>query len=97
MRRLIGQRVRLRLTPEVRFVYDDSAEEADLVVRVIGREEVERYRSEIEVRDKYPQPTMSGIPAGASLAIGICRYLARPKGRPSYVSNDCLAISYPPL
>ncbi|KXZ51064.1 hypothetical protein GPECTOR_14g5 [Gonium pectorale] len=48
VRRLIGQRVRLRLTPEVRFVYDDSEEEADLVARVIGREEVERYRSEIE-------------------------------------------------
>jgi hypothetical protein len=50
VRRLIGQRVRLRRTPEVRFVYDDSEEEADLVERVIGREEVERYRSEIEVR-----------------------------------------------
>ncbi|PNW87453.1 hypothetical protein CHLRE_02g145000v5 [Chlamydomonas reinhardtii] len=48
VRRLIGQRVRLRLTPEVRFVYDDAEEEADLVARVIGREEVERYREEIE-------------------------------------------------
>ncbi len=50
MRRLIGARVRLRLTPEIRFVYDDAEEEADLVARVIGREEVERYREEIEVR-----------------------------------------------
>ncbi|KAG2485160.1 hypothetical protein HYH03_016050 [Edaphochlamys debaryana] len=48
VRRMIGQRVRLRLTPEVRFVYDDSEEEADLVARVIGREDVERYRAEIE-------------------------------------------------
>ncbi|GIL62147.1 hypothetical protein Vafri_16417 [Volvox africanus] len=48
VRRLIGQRVRLRRTPEVRFVYDDSEEEADLVMRVLGRDEVERYRNEIE-------------------------------------------------
>lgn len=31
-------------------MYDDAEEEADLVARVIGREEVERYREEIEVR-----------------------------------------------
>ncbi|GLI60957.1 hypothetical protein VaNZ11_003209 [Volvox africanus] len=48
VRRLIGQRVRLRRTPEVRYVYDDSEEEADLVMRVLGRDEVERYRNEIE-------------------------------------------------
>lgn len=48
VRRRIGQRVQLRLTPEIRFVYDDSEEEADLVERVIGRDEVERYREEIE-------------------------------------------------
>ncbi len=35
---------------QIRFVYDDSEEEADLVERVIGRDEVERYRGEIEVR-----------------------------------------------
>jgi hypothetical protein len=99
VRRAIGQRVNLRLTPEIRFIYDDTeevrrrvgrqgrrtlrgsllaacglaraeagqallraarpelglalgwaAQEADLVARVIGREELERYRSEIEVR-----------------------------------------------
>jgi ribosome-binding factor A len=31
VRKEIGQRVRLRLTPEIRFVYDDSLEEMDLV------------------------------------------------------------------
>lgn len=36
---------------QIRFVYDDSEEEADLVERVIGRDEVERYREEIEVRE----------------------------------------------
>ncbi|GLC41423.1 hypothetical protein PLESTB_001013000 [Pleodorina starrii] len=63
VRSLIGQRVRLRRTPEVRFVYDDSEEEADLVYRVLGRAEVERYRSEIEAE------TMAGAgaaPGGAA-------------------------------
>ncbi|KAG2437194.1 hypothetical protein HXX76_005858 [Chlamydomonas incerta] len=59
VRRLIGQRVRLRLTPEIRFVYDDAEEEADLVARVIGREEVERYREEIEA-DMMPKRRRSG-------------------------------------
>lgn len=31
MRREIGQRVSLRLTPEVRFEYDDMIEEMELV------------------------------------------------------------------
>lgn len=38
----IGQRVRLRLTPEIRFEYDDSIEEAELVQQVLGPEEYDR-------------------------------------------------------
>ncbi|KAI8474520.1 MAG: ribosome-binding factor A-domain-containing protein [Monoraphidium minutum] len=42
VRSQIGQRVRLRLTPEVRFEYDDSAEEEELVQQVLGRDEFDR-------------------------------------------------------
>jgi ribosome-binding factor A len=36
VRSQIGQRVPLRLTPEVRFEYDDSIEEEELVQQVGG-------------------------------------------------------------
>lgn len=42
VRSQIGQRVNLRLTPEVRFEYDDSIEEEELVQQVLGQEEYER-------------------------------------------------------
>ncbi|KAG1672049.1 hypothetical protein FOA52_008925 [Chlamydomonas sp. UWO 241] len=46
VRREMGSRVPLRLTPEYRFEYDNSADEQELVERVIGAEDVARYRRE---------------------------------------------------
>lgn len=56
VRRQIGSRMNLRMTPEVRFEYDDSMEEADLVAKVIGKEDVERFRAEIEAEDRQGKP-----------------------------------------
>lgn len=39
----IGKRVRLRLTPEIVFVYDDAREEAELVARVLEEEQRRMY------------------------------------------------------
>lgn len=49
VRHQIGQAVKLRLTPEIRFEYDDSIEEEALIEKVLGPEEVERYRRELAV------------------------------------------------
>ena len=42
VRSQIGQRISLRLTPEVRFEYDDSIEEEELVQQVLGPDEFDR-------------------------------------------------------
>lgn len=57
VRRVLGQRVVLRLTPEIRFEYDDSLEEAELVERVIGAEDVARFTAELDAE--------AGIRSGA--------------------------------
>lgn len=47
MRRLIGERVRLRLTPEIRFVHDLAVERGERVLNLIAR---------IETDDAAEQP-----------------------------------------
>lgn len=47
VRKMMAQRVPLRLTPEYRFEYDDMEDEMDLVERVIGKEDVARYKREL--------------------------------------------------
>ncbi|MEW5305141.1 MAG: hypothetical protein WDW36_007702 [Sanguina aurantia] len=48
VRREIGQRVPMRLTPDIRFEYDDSIEEMELVQKVLGPEEVARFTKELD-------------------------------------------------
>lgn len=44
LRREIGQRLQLRQVPEIRFLYDDSAEKQDRIARLF--DEIERERRE---------------------------------------------------
>eukprot|EP00195_Chlamydomonas_chlamydogama_P015569 CAMPEP_0202902886 /NCGR_PEP_ID=MMETSP1392-20130828/18653_1 /ASSEMBLY_ACC=CAM_ASM_000868 /TAXON_ID=225041 /ORGANISM="Chlamydomonas chlamydogama, Strain SAG 11-48b" /LENGTH=245 /DNA_ID=CAMNT_0049589745 /DNA_START=273 /DNA_END=1010 /DNA_ORIENTATION=+ len=56
VRREIGQRVTLRLTPEIRFEYDDSLDEMELVQKVIGEDEIKRYERELAIeRGETPE------------------------------------------
>ncbi|KAF5840038.1 ribosome-binding factor A-domain-containing protein [Dunaliella salina] len=48
----IGQRVTLRLTPEIRFEYDDSQDQAELIEKVIGSRDVERLKRELELEQQ---------------------------------------------
>jgi len=48
----IGQRVTLRLTPEIRFEYDDSLDQAELIQKVIGAQDVERLKRELELEQQ---------------------------------------------
>lgn len=43
LRRAVGQRLQLRQVPELRFLYDDSAERQDRIARIF--EDIERQRS----------------------------------------------------
>ncbi|GAX77249.1 hypothetical protein CEUSTIGMA_g4695.t1 [Chlamydomonas eustigma] len=51
VRREMGQRVPLRLTPEYRFEYDDAMDEMELIQQVIGEEDVARYRRELDAEN----------------------------------------------
>jgi ribosome-binding factor A len=42
VRSQIGQRIRLRLTPEVRFEWDNSMEDYDALERALGADEMAR-------------------------------------------------------
>ena len=42
LRRAIGQRLQLRQVPEIRFLYDDSAERQDRIARIFDEIEQER-------------------------------------------------------
>ena len=55
VRKEMGQRVPLRLTPEYRFEYDDVVDEMDLVERVIGEEDVARFKREIQMEQESLQ------------------------------------------
>ena len=44
LRRAIGQRLQLRQVPEIRFLYDDSAERQDRIARIF--DEIEQKRRE---------------------------------------------------
>ena len=44
LRRAIGQRLQLRQVPEIRFLYDDSAERQDRIARIF--DDIERERRE---------------------------------------------------
>jgi ribosome-binding factor A len=55
LRGAVGRRVRLRVTPELRFAQDPVAEQVELVDRLLR-----------EVRDTSPTPTMPATPTSES-------------------------------
>jgi len=48
VRSQIGQRVRLRLTPQIRFELDNTLEEMEAVEKAIGRDDFQRYVREAQ-------------------------------------------------
>ncbi|WIA35270.1 hypothetical protein OEZ86_003729 [Tetradesmus obliquus] len=48
VRNRIGQALKLRLTPEVRFEHDDSLDELERIQEAIGQEDFDRYLAEAE-------------------------------------------------
>ena len=52
LRREIGQRLQLRQVPEIRFVYDDSAEQQDRIARIF--EEIEEQRNSVSSSNEEP-------------------------------------------
>ncbi len=52
LRRAIGQRLQLRQVPEIRFLYDDSAERQDRIARLF--DELERQRGSLGVPGDEP-------------------------------------------
>ena len=57
LRREIGQRLQLRQVPEMRFVYDDSAEQQDRIARIF--DEIAQQRGSLGSSRNEP-----GVPAG---------------------------------
>ena len=54
LRREIGQRLQLRQVPEIRFVYDDSAERQDRIARIF--DELEQQRESLRSPAGEPDP-----------------------------------------
>ena len=52
LRREIGQRLQLRQVPEIRFLYDDSAEQQDRIARIF--EEIEEQRNSVRSSNEEP-------------------------------------------
>jgi ribosome-binding factor A len=52
LRRAIGQRLQLRQVPEMRFLYDDSAERQDRIARIF--EEIEQQRESLRPAGDEP-------------------------------------------
>ena len=63
VRRLIGQRVQLRLTPEIRFVYDVAVDRSEKVLALLEQVEADRLAAE--------NPQGTAVAAEVQPAVGV--------------------------